>query len=163
MGSAQRHANRRQLFSFLVLGAVCIDALLIFSATPLFPARDRAVAAVLAQTKAYLLFPAQWHQGGLYQATVGGVTATASQAQVNAALAQIKATPLATIWTDPNFAPARILEFWLYIFPALSICLSGLGLWAWHKWRTRQRANEKHVRGAKIEDWIGESDGTPKT
>jgi len=137
----------------LVLGAVCILATLILTTTPLFPARQRAVAAVLAQAKAYSLFPVAWSQGGLYQATLGGITAQASQAQVDSALAQIQNTPLAIIWTEPSFMPARILELWLYIFPALSICMSGLGLWAWHKWRTRRRANERHVRGAQIEDW----------
>ncbi|SCC94922.1 hypothetical protein THIX_60980 [Thiomonas sp. X19] len=153
MGYAQRHSNRRQAFSFLILGSVAIYATLTLATNPLFPAKDRAVAAILAQAKAYSLFPAQWGQGGLYQATAGGVTAQASQAQVSAALAQIKTTPLATIWTDRSFMPARILELWIFIFPVMSISLSGAILWAWHKWRTRQRANEKHVRGAKIEDW----------
>lgn len=153
MGYAQRHANRRQLFSFWVLGAIAVYATLVLTTNLLFPAQARAVAAVLAQARAYALLPGPWSQGGLYQATLSGVTVQASQAQVNAVLAQIQNTPLATIWTTPSFVPARILELWLYIFPALSICLSGLGLWAWHKWRTRQRTTEKHVRGTKIEDW----------
>ncbi|MHB1700922.1 MAG: hypothetical protein ACYCSN_12485 [Acidobacteriaceae bacterium] len=153
MGYAQRHSNRRQLFSFLVIGAATIYTSFILATNPLFPAQDRAVAVVLAQGKVYALFPPSWSQGGFYRATLDGVTAEASQAQVDAVLAQIKTTPLATIWTEPSFMPARILELWLYIFPALSISLSGLGLWAWHKWRTRWRANDRHVRGAKIEDW----------
>ena len=153
MGYAQRHANRRQIFSFWVLGAMAIYATLIFSTNILFPAQDRAVAVVLAQAKAYSLFPAPWHQGGLYTATVDGVKAEASQPQISAAMAEIARTPLSTIWTNQSFSPARILELWLCIFPLASISMSGLGLWAWHKWRTRQRANERHIRGAKIEDW----------
>ncbi|SCC94424.1 hypothetical protein THIX_60482 [Thiomonas sp. X19] len=153
MGYAQRHSNRRQLFSFLILGAVAIYALLILATNSHFPAQQRALAEILAQAKVYALFPQPWHQDGLYTATLGGVTASASQVQINAALSQIKAIPLATIWTNTSFIPARILELWLYIFPPASICMSAIVLWAWHKWRTRQRANEKHVRGAKIEDW----------
>ena len=57
MGYAQRHANRRQIFSFLVIGAAAIYAALVLATNQLFPTRDRAVAAVLAQAKAYLLFP----------------------------------------------------------------------------------------------------------
>lgn len=153
MGYAQRHSNRRQAFSFLILGAVAIYATLILSTNSLFPAPQLAVAAVLAQAKAYSLFPGPWHQGGLYQATLDGITAQASQAQISAVLDEIARTPLATIWTDPSYTPARVLELWLYIFPLASICLSALVLWAWHKWRTRQRTNEKHVRGGQIEDW----------
>lgn len=153
MGYAQRYSNRRQAFSFLILGAAAVYAALILATNSLFPAPQRAVAAVLAQAKAYSLFPGPWRQGGLYQATLDGITAQASQAQISAVLDEIARTPLPTIWTNPSFAPALILELWLYIFPLTSISMSGSAMWAWHKWRTRQRANEKHIRGAKIEDW----------